>query len=47
MMDMRVSNDTVKLQHRVSVWYPKHSLQNEDKWLLGRSRPNGLIILNV
>jgi len=44
---MRVTNNTVKLQQRVSVRYPKHPVQHEDMWLLGRPRPNGLIIWNV
>jgi len=44
---MRVTNIIVKCQEHVSTRYPKRPLQAERKWLLGRSRPNGLIILNI
>jgi len=46
MIDMRVTNNTVKWQQHVSALYPKRLLQAEGKWLLRRPRTNGLKILN-
>ena len=47
LIDMRVTNNNAKRQQHVPTRYPKRSLYGEGKWLLGRPRPNGLIILNI
>jgi len=44
---MRVTNNFMKWQQHVSTRYPKRPLQAKGKWLLGRPKPNGLILLNI
>jgi len=44
---MRVTNNIVKSQQHFSTRYPKRPLQAERKCLIGRPKPNGLMILNI
>ena len=45
LIDMRVANNIAKWLQNVATRYSKRPLQADGNWLLGRPRPNRLIIL--